>query len=52
MTELSQMNTARFFKCALQVNPVGYIQYRGQEQSLSEAEYNQQLLFVLLLLEL
>ena len=35
---------ARFFKCALQVNPVGYIQYRGQEQSLSEAEYNQQLL--------
>ncbi|EXJ09437.1 PHP domain protein [Nitrincola nitratireducens] len=35
---------ARFFKCALQVNPAGYIQYRGQEQSLSESEYNQQLL--------
>ena len=43
---LKQQNykKARFFKCALQVNPVGYIQYRGQEQSLSEAEYNQQLL--------
>ncbi len=35
---------ARFFKCALQVNPAGYIQYRGQQQSLSEDEYNQQLL--------
>ena len=33
-----------FFKCALQVNPVGYILYRGQEQNLSEAEYNRQLL--------
>lgn len=44
MTELSQMNTARFFKCALQVNPAGYIGYRGQQQVLSEAEYNEQLL--------
>ncbi len=35
---------ARFFKCALQVNPAGYIKYRGQEQTLSEADYNQQLL--------
>lgn len=35
---------ARFFKCALQVNPAGYIQYRGQQQSLSEFDYNQQLL--------
>lgn len=35
---------ARFFKCALQVNPAGYIKYRGQQQSLSEDEYNQQLL--------
>jgi len=35
---------ARFFKCALQVNPAGYIAYRGQLQDLSEAEYNQQLL--------
>jgi len=35
---------ARFFKCALQVNPAGYIQYRGQQQWLSESDYNQQLL--------
>ena len=35
---------ARFFKCALQVNPAHYIAYRGQQQELSEAEYNQQLL--------
>ncbi|MGL4448576.1 MAG: TrlF family AAA-like ATPase [Shewanella sp.] len=35
---------ARFFKCALQVNPAGYIQYRGKQQSLSESDYNQQLL--------
>lgn len=35
---------ARFFKCALQVNPAGYIQYRGQQQGLAESEYNQQLL--------
>jgi len=40
----SQFKKARFFKCALQVNPAGYIQYRGQQQSLSESEYNQQLL--------
>ncbi len=35
---------ARFFKCALQVNPADYIKYRGQQQALSEDEYNQQLL--------
>ena len=36
---------ARFWKCALQVNPFGYIsRYRGQDHSLSEEEYNQQLL--------
>ncbi|EMQ2878733.1 AAA family ATPase [Vibrio navarrensis] len=35
---------ARFFKCALQVNPADYIQYRGQQLSLSESDYNQQLL--------
>lgn len=47
MADLNQNHTytkARFFKCALQVNPVGYIQYRGQQQVLSEDEYNQQLL--------
>lgn len=35
---------ARFFKCALQVNPAGYIKYRGQQQSITEDEYNQNLL--------
>ena len=35
---------ARFFRCALQVNPAGYINYRGQQQALTEDEYNQQLL--------
>ncbi|MBU1309833.1 MAG: AAA family ATPase [Gammaproteobacteria bacterium] len=35
---------ARFFKCALQVNSVGYIRYRGQQQTLTEDEYNLQLL--------
>lgn len=35
---------ARFFKYALQVNPAGYIQYRGQKQRLSESDYNKQLL--------
>lgn len=47
MVDINQNNTytkARFFKCALQVNPVGYMKYRGQSQELSEDEYNQQLL--------
>lgn len=35
---------AAFFKCALQVNPAGYIKYRGKQQSYSETEYNQKLL--------
>lgn len=35
---------ARFFKCALQVNPAGYIKYRGQQQTITEDDYNQQLL--------
>jgi ABC-type lipoprotein export system ATPase subunit len=35
---------ARFFKCALQVNPASYLKFRGEEQTLSEDEYNQQLL--------
>ncbi|MEK9496735.1 AAA family ATPase [Photorhabdus sp. P32] len=35
---------AHFFKCALQVNSSGYIKYRGQQQTLSEDDYNQQLL--------
>ena len=41
-----QYTKAQFWKCALQVNPPSYLAYRGQEQSLSEDEYNQQLLQV------
>ena len=37
---------AQFWKCALQVNPYSYGAYRGQAQTLTEAEYNQQLLEV------
>ena len=47
MTEVNGKTTytrARFFKCALQVNPASYITYRGEQQTLSEAEYNLQLL--------
>lgn len=39
---------AKFWKCALQVNPASYIQYRGQNQNVSEDEYNQRLLEVCL----
>jgi len=36
---------ARFWRCALQVNPSGYqSQYRGAEHGLDDAAYNQQLL--------
>lgn len=36
---------ARFWRCALQVNPVGYQpSYRGADHGLSEDEYNQALL--------
>lgn len=38
--------TAQFYKCALQVNPYSYINYRGKETQLSETEYNEQLLQV------
>ncbi len=37
---------AQFWKCALQVNPSSYLSYRGQEQTLTENDYNQQLLQV------
>lgn len=40
-----QYTYARFWRCALQVNPVGYNQaYRGREHGLSEEQYNQALL--------
>lgn len=37
---------ARFWKCALQVNPAGYIAYRGTDHGMTEAQYNQELLCV------
>ncbi|MBP0633346.1 TrlF family AAA-like ATPase [Cupriavidus sp. AcVe19-1a] len=40
-----QYTYARFWRCALQVNPVGYnFTYRGNEHGLTEADYNQALL--------
>ena len=37
---------ARFWKCALQVNPVGYSAYRGQDNGLTEDQYNAELVRV------
>jgi ABC-type lipoprotein export system ATPase subunit len=39
---------ARFWKCALQVNPAGYIKYRGTDHGMTEEEYNRKLLQVAL----
>lgn len=39
---------AKFWKCALQVNPASYIAYRGKNQDFSEDDYNQKLLEVCL----
>lgn len=40
-----QYTYARFWRCALQVNPVGYNSaYRGSDHGMSEADYNQALL--------
>ena len=40
-----QYTYARFWRCALQVNPVGYNgTFRGHDHRMSEAEYNQSLL--------
>jgi ABC-type lipoprotein export system ATPase subunit len=35
---------AQFWKCALQVNPSGYIAYRGTSHGMTEDEYNLELL--------
>lgn len=34
---------AQFWKCALQVNPAGYISYRGTDHGMTEEQYNQKL---------
>jgi hypothetical protein len=39
---------AKFWKCALQVNPASYVSYRGAVQSMSEEGYNKRLLEVCL----
>lgn len=40
-----QYTYARFWRCALQVNPVGYNSaYRGKQHGMSEADYNEALL--------
>lgn len=43
MNDQIQYQGARFYKCALQVNPASYAQNRG-ETVQNEAEYNQQIL--------
>lgn len=37
---------ARFWKCALQVNPAGYIAYRGANHGMTEEQYNLELVRV------
>ncbi|MFP3512939.1 hypothetical protein SB775_25690 [Peribacillus sp. SIMBA_075] len=39
-----QNSYAEFIKCALQVNPYNYIKYRGKVHSMSEKEYNDEIL--------
>ena len=39
---------AQFWKCALQVNPAGYIAYRGTDHGMTEEQYNQKLVEVAL----
>jgi PHP family Zn ribbon phosphoesterase len=43
MTDPTYTN-AKFWKCALQVNPAGYIEYRGTQHGMTEAQYNEKLL--------
>lgn len=45
---MSEYTKAKFWKCALQVNPAGYIAYRGSDHGMTEAEYNHKLVEVAL----
>lgn len=47
-TQTETYTKAEFWKCALQVNPWNYIQYRGTEHGLPEDEYNRQLVRIAL----
>nr|MBF0223523.1 AAA family ATPase [Desulfobulbaceae bacterium] len=46
MTEI--FTKAKFWKCALQVNPSNYIAYRGGDHGMTEERYNQELVRVAL----
>lgn len=48
MSMAEQYTKAKFWKCALQVNPFDYIRYRGQDIATDEEAYNQELLEVCL----
>ena len=39
-----KFTNAKFWKCALQVNPSGYIEFRGTDHGLTKDQYNQRLL--------
>ena len=41
---MNDYTKAQFWKCALQVNPAGYIAYRGTDHGMTKEEYNQELL--------
>lgn len=41
-----QYTKAKFWKCALQVNPVGYIVYRGADHGMTAEQYNTELVRV------
>tara|TARA_R110000868_G_scaffold284320_2_gene544792 strand:- start:588 stop:797 length:210 start_codon:yes stop_codon:yes gene_type:complete len=45
---MEEFNKAKFWKCALQVNPWDYAKYRGQKDCIPEDEYNRQLLEICL----
>lgn len=47
-TNKQEFTKASFWKCALQVNPSGYISYRGSDHGMTEEQYNQELLRIAL----
>lgn len=48
MSSSQNYSRAQFWKCALQVNPAGYIAYRGTDHGLPPEAYNRRLLDVAL----
>jgi ABC-type lipoprotein export system ATPase subunit len=45
---MSDYTRAKYWKCALQVNPASYINYRGGDHGMKEDEYNRELLKICL----